>query len=191
MKTRVLPILLLTSMSLNLTGCFSGRTNIVATQYASRPYDIYLNGYLVCKMGNDDDCSFQTRGTRAGGILEAYLDGQRVGSIEVHRSMSFATLLWALPTYTLSLWLYQAYPDEIEIPIDTYVLRQDYKGNSTESVSVWDRPYNTTKKAQKKVKQEETIPADVEEPKAVRGENAEPTEEPSYEEAAPAKSVWD
>ncbi|SIO01764.1 hypothetical protein SAMN05720758_1032 [Fibrobacter sp. UWB11] len=178
-------------MSLNLTGCFSGRTNVVATQYASRPYDIYLNGNLVCKMGNDDDCSFQTRGTRAGGILEAYLDGQRVGSIEVHRSMSFATLLWALPTYTLSLWLYQAYPDEIEIPIDTYVLRQDYKGNSTESVSVWDRPYNTTKKAQKKVKQEETTPADVEEPKAVRGESAEPTEEPSYEETAPAKSVWD
>jgi hypothetical protein len=194
MKTRVLSILLLAFLSLSLTGCFSGRTSVIASQYASKPYDIYLNGNLVCRMGSDDDCTFQTRGTRAGGILEAYLDGQRVGSIEVHRSFSLLSLLWAYPTLSLSLWLYRAYPNEIEIPIDSYVLNSGYnnRSNSGEAaISVWDRPYKTTKKSQnKKAKQVETEPAEADEPQAVRGQDAEPTAEPSYEEA-PAKSVWD
>jgi hypothetical protein len=191
MKTKVLPTLLLATLSLGMTGCFSGRTSVVASHYASKPYDIYLNGYFVCKMGGDYDCSFQTRGTTAGGILEAYLDDQRVGSIEVHRSMSFLSLLWAIPTYTLSLWLYQAYPDEIEIPIDTYVKRPSNSSETSEtSVSVWDRPYTLPQKTKKTVKPVETAPEPVEteEPKAVRGENAAPVE---TEEPASGKSVWD
>lgn len=196
MKTKILPTLFLATLSLGLTGCFSGRTSVVATQYASEPYDLYLNGNLVCKLGSDDDCSFQTRGTRAGGVLEAYLNGHRVGSIQIHRTMSFASLLWAVPTYTLSLWLYQAYPDEIEIPIDSYVMKATYEdGNSGESaVSVWDRPYmSSSKKAKNTVTQEEaaSVPVDTEEPRAVRGEDAESNVEPVSEESTPAKSVWD
>ena len=193
MKTKVFQILTIATLSLGLTGCFSGRTSVVATQYASRPYDLYLNGNLVCKLGSDDDCTFQTRGTTAGGQLEAYLDGQSVGAIEVHRGISFASILWIPLTYGMSLFLYKAYPDEIEIPIDSYVLRSGYRsdnGDSFGSGSVWDRPYSSTKKVKKTVKQVETAPIDSDEPRAVRGQDATP-EEPVNEESAPAKSVWD
>ena len=141
-------------------------------------------------MSSDDDCSFQTRGTRAGGILEAYLDGQRVGSIEIHRHFSFLSLLWGYPTFTLSFWLYKAYPDEIEIPIDSYVLRSGYNSDSNEqAVSVWDRPFNsTTKKTKKKVKPVETVPEETDEPQAVRGEDTDHSEESA---PAPRTSVWD
>ena len=78
MKTKILSILLLAAVSVNLTGCFAGRSSIVASQYGSKPYDIYLNGNPICRLGSDEDCTVQTRGTRAGGQLEAYMDGQRV-----------------------------------------------------------------------------------------------------------------
>lgn len=189
MNTKVISTLLLATVSLSLTGCFAGRTSVTASQYASRPYDIYLNGQPVCRMGSDEDCSFQTRGTRAGGMLEAYLDGQRVGAVEVHRSISAASILWIPLTYGMSLFLYKAYPDDIEIPIDTYVTRPSYSNNNEQGGSVWDRPYSSSNKVKKTVKQQESVmqPSEYEEPKAVRGEDAE-----FYDEAAPAKkSVWD
>ena len=184
MNTKFLSFLLLATASISLTGCFSGRTSVTASHYDSRPYDIYLNGRQICRMSSDDDCSFQTRGTRAGGQLEAYLDGQRVGSIEVHRSISIATLLWAIPTYTAALWLYQAYPDEIEIPIDTYLIRNNNNSSNGETTSVWDRPYNSTKKAKKVEKpvESEAAPEQVDDAPYVET-NDEPT--------AVRKSIWD
>ena len=188
MKSKVISLLLLAAVSVNLTGCFAGRTSVVASQYASTPYDIYLNGKQVCKMGNDDDCSFQTRGTRAGGMLEAYLNGQRVGSTNIHREITMASILFAPFTYCLSIWLYKAYPDEIEIPIDTYLLRNGGNNEGFDNGgSVWDRPYNLPKKSKK-------VEAPVEEPTE---ENAPATvrdgaTEDSSDEPAPAqKSVWD
>ena len=182
MKARIVSILLLAAVSVNLTGCFAGRTKVIASQYASRPYDIYLDGKPVCRMGDDEDCTFQTRGTRAGGQLEAFLDGQRVGSIEVHRSMSFMSILFAPFTYTLSLWLYQAYPDEIEIPIDNYMMRYSTNNNNENSgISVWDRPYKVTKKVKK--------PTPVE-PKTEPIDDA-PYIETNDEPTAVQKSVWD
>lgn len=113
-----------------------GRTTVRASHYSSKPYEIYLNGRQVCEMSSDDDCTFQTRGTRAGGELEAYLDGQKVGSIEIRRTISPLSILLAPFTDCLSLWLYRAYPDDIEIPIETYM--NEVNGSTT---SVWDMPY--------------------------------------------------
>lgn len=186
---------LIASASLNLTGCFSGRTSVVASQYSSKPYDIYLNGRQVCRMGGDEECTFQTRGTRAGGLLEAYLDGQRVGSINIHRTVSFATILWAIPTYGAALFLYKAYPDEIEIPIDTYVLRNGnnnygyskQRENNEYSGSVWDRPFTTkkTKKAEIPVSPTETEVS----PQETVESNV--TEATSSEPFSTKKSIWD
>lgn len=188
MNTKVLSILLLALLSLSLTGCFAGRTSVMATQYASKPYDIYLNGNYICKMGDDSDCTIQTRGTSDGGVLEAYLDGQRVGAVAIHRSISFASILWMPLTYGLSLFVYKAYPDDIEIPIDIYALRSEHNSKSSfdeSSVSVWDRPYNLPQKKAKKV---ESVPAETDEPIAVRGEDANYSEDTA---PAPRTSVWD
>lgn len=188
MMRKILTLSLIASVSLSMTGCFAGRSSVVASQYASKPYDIYLNGRQVCKMASDDDCSFQTRGTRAGGHLEAYLDGQRVGSINIHRSISFASILWAPFTYLSSIWLYQAYPDEIEIPIDTYLLRGGSNSSDFDNGgSVWDRPVNIQKKTKKVSAPEESVEEAA--PTAVRNGDSEN----AYEEpAAPKKSsVWD
>ena len=184
MKTKVLAILLLASLSLSLTGCFAGRSSIVASQYASTPYDIYFNGNLLCKMGDDYDCSLQTRGTSNGGILEAYLDGRRVGAVAIHRSISLASILWMPLTYGLSIFTYKAYPSEIEIPIDTYVMRSDFNNDNGKPTSVWDRPYNSSQK--KTVKSIES--ANTDEPQAVRGEDADYSEDTA---PTPRTSVWD
>lgn len=186
MKTKVLSILLLASLSLSLTGCFAGRTSIVASQYTSTPYDIYFNGNLLCKMSDESDCTIQTRGISNSGILEAYLDGQRVGAVAIHRSISLASILWMPLTYGLSIFVYKAYPDEIEIPIDSYVMRSNFNSDTGKPTSVWDRPYNPTKK--KTAKSIESVPADTDEPRAVRGEDADYSESTA---PAPKASVWD
>lgn len=186
MKTKVLSILLLASLSFSLTGCFSGRTSIVASQYASTPYDIYFNGNLLCKMSDNYDCSIATRGISNSGILEAYLDGQRVGVVAIHRSISLASILWMPLTYGLSIFVYKAYPDEIEIPIDNYVMRSNYNSDTGKPKSVWDRPFDSSKKTTEKSLG--SVPADTDEPRAVRGEDADYSESTA---PAPKASVWD
>lgn len=196
MIRKTVSILLIASVSLSLTGCFSGRTSVTASRYATRPYDIYLNGKHICEMSSEDDCSFQTRGTRAGGLLEAQLDGRVIGSTNIHREITMLSILFSPVTFLTSIWLYRAYPDEIEIPIDPYILRDCDNGNK-ETVSVWDLPYSAknSKKAAKSVETSsdesvtETDKSDLtsQEPRAVRGEDAAPQEEP----ATVKKSVWD
>lgn len=147
-------------------------------------------------MSSDDDCSFQTRGTRAGGLLEARLNGRVVGSINIHREITMASILFSPFTYLTSIWLYKAYPDEIEIPIDPYIMRDNESGNK-ETVSVWDLPYseNNSKKTVKptettteeSVKETDESGLSSEEPHAVRGEDAVPQEEPGTVK----RSVWD
>jgi hypothetical protein len=186
MKTKILSILLLAAVSVNLTGCFAGRSSIVASQYGSKPYDIYLNGNPICRLGSDEDCTVQTRGTRAGGQLEAYMDGQRVGSVNIHREVTFMSILFMPVTYCLSFWLYKAYPDEIEIPIDSYVLRTGNNNSGfSNGGSVWDRPYTSSKKVEKTVKPVESVqePTEVESTYEDSNSEAEPT--------AVRKSVWD
>jgi hypothetical protein len=190
MIRKVTSILLIASVSFCMTGCFSGRTSLTASHYASKPYDIYLNGYHVCKMGSDDDCSFQTRGTRAGGILEAQLDGQVVGSTNIHREITMLSILFTPVTYAMSIWLYRAYPDEIEIPIDPYIIK-DIDNGSKNTVSVWDRPYNVSTKSKKKAQSvEESI--DESAPQAVRDGATAGTDVETGDEPTPVKkSVWD
>jgi len=144
---KILTIFVVAIFSMSMTGCFSGRTNVVASSYSSEPYDIYLNGKLLCSLGDDEECTFQTRGTRAGGRLEARLNDQKVGSIRIHRSITPLTVLWTF-IFIPSIWLYQAYPDEIEIPIDKRDLQRAKMGkaefgSSTTSESVWDKPAAT------------------------------------------------
>ena len=106
----------------------------------------------------------------------------------MHRSISFASILWAPFTYLSSIWLYQAYPDEIEIPIDTYLLRGGSNSSDFDNGgSVWDRPVNIQKKTKKVSAPEESVEDAA--PTAVRNGDSEN----AYEEpAAPKKSsVWD
>ncbi len=142
MKSRVLSYLLIASASLSLTGCFWGQTHITASEYSSKPYEIYKDGEHICTMQSDNDCTISKHGaSTSAGILEAYQDGQKVGTIRIKRQVTFSSLLWIPLTYGLSYWLYRAYPSNVEIPV--YPL---YKTNNNGNAgSSWDDPLPTEK----------------------------------------------
>ena len=178
---KIIPILLMASASLMMTGCFTGQSSISASNYSGAPYEIYANGKHICTMRSGNDCSIGTRGSSDPIYIEAFKDGTVVGSIRISRHVTPASILWVPFTYASSFWLYRAFPDDIEIPID----RNALKANSPDDgISVWDKPYHPKKK-------------DTEKPVVLQAEdNEDLTTEENVEEAEPTpvrkkKSVWD
>ena len=135
-----------------LSGCYFGRSTIRAADGGN--YDIYADGRYICSTG--DECSISTRGAMGKTLFEAQKGETVVGQDIVSREITLATVLWMPFTYCLSLFIYQAYPDEIVIPVDQSVLpvtqgnpwRSESSpqpaassGSSNASgSSVWDRP---------------------------------------------------
>ena len=128
-----------------LSGCYFGRSTIRTSDGGN--YDIYADGRYVCS--TDGDCSITTRGAMGKTLFEAQKGETVAGQDIVSREITLASVLWMPFTYCLSLFIYQAYPDEIVIPINRdYVPSQ---GNAWQSDkqnpasnnaggSVWDRP---------------------------------------------------
>ena len=136
-----------------LSGCYFGRSTIRTTDGGT--YDIYADGRYLCS--TDEDCSISTRGGMGKTLFEAQKGETVVGQDIVSREITFASVIWMPFTYCLSLFVYQAYPDEIVIPIDPALVPAN-SGNSwqaessptpsatttrtTQSTggSVWDKP---------------------------------------------------
>ena len=118
--------------SLSLCGCFAGRTKIAAAD--GRSYEVYGNGALLCE--SSQDCKITQRGSPHTIDLELVKNGKIVGSKSIRREMTTASVLWGFCTYFASLYLYQAYPDEVFIPINY----REYSEADSPSVqkSSWD-----------------------------------------------------
>ena len=150
---KIIPILLMASATLMMTGCFTGQSSIVASSYSGAPYEIYANGKHICTMNSDNSCSIKTRGASDPIYFEAFKDGNLVGSIRASRHVTPASILWVPFTYATSFWLYRAFPDELEIPIDKQALRNN---SPDDGISVWDKPYNS-KKQEAELETEENV----------------------------------
>ena len=125
-----------------LSGCYFGRSTIRAS-----------DGRYVCS--TDEDCSIGTRGAMGKTLFEAQKGETVVGQDIVAREITFASVIWMPFTYCLSLFVYQAYPDEIVIPVDqdkvplagnswqaesSPVPSASSKTTNTTGGSVWDKP---------------------------------------------------
>lgn len=111
---RTIPLLLVSLLALTLSGCYLSRTTIATTD--GRDYQIYGNGVLLCE--NSTDCKIGQRGTPNTLDLEAVKGGTVVGRKTIKREITSASVFWGFFTYFTTLYLYQAYPDNVYIPID-------------------------------------------------------------------------
>jgi len=101
-------------LAFSLSGCYFGRTQIQTTD--GRSYQIYGDGELLCE--DSQDCKIQQRGTPHTLELEAVKNGQVVGKTTTKREITTASIFWMFCTGYVSLYFYQAYPDDVYIPLD-------------------------------------------------------------------------
>lgn len=102
------------AFALTLSGCYLNRTTISATD--GRDYKIYGNGELLCE--SSQDCKIPQRGAPHTMELEAVKGNTVVGRTSIKREITTASIMWGFCTYFITLYLYQAYPDNVFIPID-------------------------------------------------------------------------
>ena len=151
---RISRVVLVAFVAAMLSGCYFGRSTIRASDGGH--YDIYADGSYLCSTG--DDCSVSTRGVFGSTLFEAQQGGTVVGQRNVSRDVTLASILWMPFTCYLSVFAYQAYPDEIVIPINQVMVpepkRDAWNAESTPSQStttpttntntsggsVWDKP---------------------------------------------------
>ena len=110
----IIKLFLASTLFLSLSGCYLSRTTIATTD--GRDYQIYGNGVLICE--NSTDCKIGQRGTPNTLDLEAVKGGTVVGKKTIKREITTASVMWGFFTYFTTLFLYQAYPDNVYIPID-------------------------------------------------------------------------
>ncbi|PWJ67405.1 hypothetical protein SAMN05720473_101276 [Fibrobacter sp. UWB15] len=148
---RIFRIATLAMVTALLSGCYFGRSAIRTSDGGN--YDIYADGRYICS--TDGDCSITTRGGMGKTLFEAQRGDVVVGQDIVSREITFASVIWMPFTYCLSLFIYQAYPDEIVIPVNqdkvpqtvyswqqepTPVPSSSSGTTSTTGGSVWDKP---------------------------------------------------
>lgn len=146
--SRIVLVALATAM---LSGCYFGRTAIRVSDGGN--YDIYADGRYICS--TDEECSVTTRGAMGKTLFEAQKGETVVGQDIVSREITFASVIWMPFTYFLSLFLYQAYPDVIVIPVEqekvplagntwqpesSPVPSSSSGTSATTGGSVWDKP---------------------------------------------------
>lgn len=143
--SRICGIMLVALVATMLSGCYFGRSTIRTTDGGT--YDIYADGRYLCS--TDEDCSISTRGGMGKTLFEAQKGDHVVGQDIVSREITAATVLWMPFTYCLSLFLYQAYPDEIVIPVESGsapLMQESWQSESSGTPapsvggSVWDKP---------------------------------------------------
>lgn len=137
---RIMVAVMFTAM---LAGCYFGRSTIRASDGGT--YDVYADGRYICS--TDEECSVTTRGAWGKVLFEAQKGSHVVGHDIVSREITAASVLWMPFTYFLSLFVYQAYPDEIVIPIDSSAIpvqqptwQSESSENSSVGGSVWEKP---------------------------------------------------
>jgi len=111
---RNIALLGLLAMASALSGCYMGRTTITTTD--GRDYKIYGDGELLCE--STSDCTIPQRGTPHTIELEAVKGNTVVGKTTISREITTSSIAWGFITYFVSLYVYQAYPDHVYIPLD-------------------------------------------------------------------------
>ena len=111
---KIIKLFFASALVLSLSGCYLSRTTIATTD--GRDYQVYGNGILICE--NSTDCKIGQRGTPNTLELEAVKGGAVVGKKTIKREITTASVMWGFFTYFTTLFLYQAYPDNVYIPID-------------------------------------------------------------------------
>lgn len=101
-------------LALSLSGCYLTQTHIHTTD--GKSYQIYGDGVLLCD--DSQDCKIPQRGTPHTLELEAVKNGNVVGRTTIKRDITTASVMWMFFTGYISLYFYQAYPDEVYIPLD-------------------------------------------------------------------------
>ena len=101
-------------LALSLSGCYLSQTKIQTTD--GRSYQIYGDGILLCD--DSQDCKIPQRGSPHTLELEAVKNGNVVGRTTIKREITTASIFWGFITYFVSLYVYEAYPDEVYIPLD-------------------------------------------------------------------------
>ena len=112
--TKNIRALILALLCFSLSGCYLSRTTIATTD--GRDYKIYGNGVLLCE--NSTNCKIGQRGTPNNLELEAVKGSTVVGKTTIKREITSASVFWGFFTYFITLYIYQAYPDNVYIPID-------------------------------------------------------------------------
>ncbi len=116
---------------------------------------MYADDEYLCNTGRD--CYIQTRGGSNPKLLKAVDDGEVVGMHHIERSITMASILWAPFTYYTSLFVYKAYPDNIEISIYPSMVERYSSGHGEKGApfktdnsdrgnsggSVWEKPLLT------------------------------------------------
>ncbi len=105
----ILPVL-----ALSLSGCYLSQTHIQTTD--GRSYQVYGDGILLCE--DSQDCKIPQRGTPHTLELEAVKNGNVVGRTSIQREITTSSILWGFLTYFVTLYVYEAYPDQVYIPLD-------------------------------------------------------------------------
>ena len=129
-------------LALTLSGCYMSQTHISVAD--GRSYKVYGNGVLLCE--DSQDCKIGQRGTPNTLELEAVSNGKVVGRTSTKREITGASVFWGFFTYFITLYVYQAYPDNVYIPID--YSRGDPRDSQSSGdkwgASDWDKsPYSS------------------------------------------------
>ncbi len=111
---RTISIIGLSVLTLALSGCYLSRTHIHTTD--GKSYQIYGDGILLCE--DSQDCNIPQRGTPHTLELEAVKNGNVVGRTTTKREITTASVFWGFLTYFVTLYVYEAYPDDVYIPLD-------------------------------------------------------------------------
>ena len=139
-KTKNISLLFVSLLALTLTGCYLSRTSISTTD--GHDYQIYGNGVLLCE--SSTDCKIGQRGTPNTLDLEAVKGGTVVGRKTIKREITTASVFWGFFTYFTTLYIYQAYPDNVYIPIDYSNANVANMVQRTGSTNTWNTsPYKS------------------------------------------------
>jgi hypothetical protein len=111
---RIASIIGISVFALALSGCYFSRTHVHTTD--GKSYQIYGDGVLLCE--DSQDCHIPKRGTPHTLELEAVKNGNVVGRTSTKREITTSSVFWGFFTYFVTLYVYQAYPDDVYIPLD-------------------------------------------------------------------------
>ncbi|MBR4785189.1 MAG: hypothetical protein IK012_08050 [Fibrobacter sp.] len=157
---RIAAIAIISVVALSLSGCYLSRTHLHTTDGQS--YQIYGNGVLLCE--DSQDCSITQHGVPHRIELEAVKNGTVVGKKTIRRQITTESFLWGFATYFTSLYIYQAYPKNVYIPVDYN--NEIVNGAITETKTVdWSKsPFENGNSAWDAVSQPENVPEKQPEP---------------------------
>lgn len=150
--------LLFSFVVLLFTGCWSGRTGIYTSD--GQAYTIYkiADGKQEYVCSNGEPCEIKKRGAPEHSELRA-IDSQNntVGTANISRNVTMASILWMPFTYCLSAYFYQAYDESVMIYISkpateesTWSVEVDEKTNKGKIVFEEDKEEERRQKTDKK-----------------------------------------